>query len=94
MACRKPERRSPSEWREFFETAARMRRRGWSVHSKCNVCDVTLRLPLGVVVALHGESFSLWNRRPPCLVEDCTGMRYYEARPPGVWSWVRLSAPD
>jgi hypothetical protein len=94
MSYKKPEKRSASDWRQFFETVARMRRHGWAVHTRCEVCDVTLSVSLPVIIAVHGEKFSLWNRRPPCTVEGCTGRRYYEARPPGVWQWVRLSAPD
>lgn len=94
MGYKRPEKRTPSDWRYFFESAGRMRQGGWSVHSKCEVCDVTLRVPLPVVIAVHGAAFSLWNRHPPCSVEGCTGRRYYEARPGGAWFWVRLEAPD
>lgn len=94
MGYKRPERRTPSDWRYFFETAERMRQGRWAVHSKCDVCDVTLKVSLGVIIASQGAKFSLWNRRPPCTVEGCTGRRYYEAKPPGLLDWIRLAAPD
>jgi hypothetical protein len=94
MGYKKPERRTASDWRYYFETVARMRQGRWSVHSRCETCAVTLKVSLTVIAASQGQAFSLWNRRPACTVEGCTGRRYYEAKPPGLAQWIRLQAPD
>jgi hypothetical protein len=92
MGYKHPDSWSPVQWREHFETAQSMLTCNWRVRSVCEVCRTKLRTPLAATIRLHGPAFSLWNRRPACLVDGCTGRASYEALPPRCSKFFELKA--
>ncbi len=79
-------------WRGGCETVGQMIDKGWDVISRCTRCHTQTHVPLKAVLRVRGRNFSLWNRRPRCLVVGCAAPMIYMAKPPGCFTYRDLDA--
>ena len=92
MGATKPDNVPMLKWRSGCETVGQMIERNWLVITRCTRCRTEMRVPLKAVVRVRGRNFSLWNRRPRCLVVGCGAPMIYRAMPPGCSTYHDLEA--
>ena len=93
MGSRNLDRIAMWQWRARCETVAAMQRERWRVVAWCEVCRSAFAVDLAKVARLKGPESSLWNRRQPCLRQDCVGQMRFEATIPGLYGRRVLDAP-
>ncbi|MFI4976608.1 MAG: hypothetical protein ACHP84_18895 [Caulobacterales bacterium] len=93
MGSRNLDRIAMWQWRARCETVAAMQRERWRVVAWCEVCRSAFAVDLAKVARLKGPESSLWNRRQPCLRQDCAGQMRFEATIPGLYGRRVLDAP-
>lgn len=76
MTLRSGARRYPLAWQK---TVGALMDAGAEVKAYCTRCDVARPADLGAIAEKFGRSYSLWDRRPPCKVQGCTGIIMFRA---------------
>ena len=94
MGSRNPDRVSIQVRRAKCETVEAMRREGWDVLAKCDLCGLLLRVDLALVIRVAGPRTSLWNRKARCRRVGCLGWVEFQARAPGMAWHEALRARD
>lgn len=92
MGTTKPDNVPMGKWRGGCETVGQMIERNWHVISRCARCGTRTHVPLKAVVRVRGRNFSLWSRRPRCLIVGCGAPMIYMAMPPGCSTYRDLEA--
>lgn len=95
MGHRNKGRWSLDDWRPGHEGVGAMLRSNWEVIAVCDSCAQKRIVRLGLVIAVQGEAFSLWNRKARCYAfPPCRGWVSFSARPPGATQHFPLVGRD
>ena len=57
----------------WVQTIGAMREHGTRLRMTCRSCERVFRVPLDLLVAARGPSYSLLNRFPRCPIWNCDG---------------------